>query len=58
MFGGFTFASEVLLGRIASFYGFSIPEGEIETSLADFVRAACRESQSWAIISASQVKSS
>ena len=46
MFGGFTFATEVLLGRIASFYGFSIPEGEIETSLADFVRAACRESQS------------
>jgi hypothetical protein len=39
MFGGFTFASEVLLGRIASFYGFSIPEGETETSLADFVRA-------------------
>ena len=31
MFGGFTFASEVLLGRIAAFYGFSI--------LADFVRA-------------------
>jgi hypothetical protein len=25
MFGGFTFASEVLLGRIASFYGFSWP---------------------------------
>jgi hypothetical protein len=27
MFGGFTFASEVLLGRLAAFYGFSIPEG-------------------------------
>jgi NhaP-type Na+/H+ and K+/H+ antiporter len=39
MFGGFTFASEVLLGRIAGFYGFSIPEAENETSLADFVRA-------------------
>ena len=38
-FGGFTFASEVLLGRIAVFYGLSIPEAEIETSLADFVRA-------------------
>ena len=34
-----TFTSEVLLGRIAAFYGFSIPEGENETSLADFVRA-------------------
>jgi NhaP-type Na+/H+ and K+/H+ antiporter len=39
MFGGFTFTSEVLLGRIAAFYGFSIPETENETSLADFVRA-------------------
>lgn len=39
MFGGFTFASEVLLGRIAAFYGFSIPEAENGTSLADFVRA-------------------
>ena len=39
MFGGFTFASEVLLGRIAAFYGFPIPEAENETSLADFVRA-------------------
>ena len=39
MFGGFTFASEVLLGRIAAFYGFSIPEAENETSLAEFVRA-------------------
>ena len=37
--GGFTFASDVLLGRIAAFYGFSIPESESETSLADFVRA-------------------
>jgi len=34
-----TFTSEVLLGRIAEFYGFSIPEAENETSLADFVRA-------------------
>jgi NhaP-type Na+/H+ and K+/H+ antiporter len=39
MFGGFTFASEVLLGRIAAFYGFSIPEAEHYTSVADFVRA-------------------
>ncbi len=39
MFGGFTFASEVLLGRIAAFYGFSIPEADSETSLANFVRA-------------------
>ncbi|MGH6898340.1 MAG: transporter associated domain-containing protein [Geminicoccaceae bacterium] len=39
MSGGFTFASEVLLARIAGFYGFSIPEAENETSLADFVRA-------------------
>lgn len=39
MFEGFTFASEVLLGRLARFYGLSIPEGENETSLADFVRA-------------------
>jgi hypothetical protein len=25
IFGGFTFGSEVLLGRIAGFYGFPIP---------------------------------
>lgn len=37
--GGFTFASEVLLGRIAAFYGFPIPEAESATSLADFMRA-------------------
>jgi hypothetical protein len=30
-----TFASEVLLGRIAAFYGFSIPEADNELSLAD-----------------------
>jgi potassium/hydrogen antiporter len=42
MFGGFTFASEVLLGRIAGFYGFSIPEAEKGTSLADFVRVRLR----------------
>jgi cell volume regulation protein A len=35
----FTFASEELLGTLAAFYGFSIPEGESETSLADVVRA-------------------
>jgi cell volume regulation protein A len=34
-----TFASEVLLGSIAAFYGFSISEADGETSLADFVRA-------------------
>ena len=39
MFAGFTFASEALLGSIAAFYGFSIPEAENATSLADFVRA-------------------
>ena len=39
MFQGFTFASEVLLGRLARFYGLTIPEGHNETSLADFVRA-------------------
>ena len=39
MFSGFTFGSEVLLGRIAAFYGFPIAEAENETSLADFVRA-------------------
>jgi NhaP-type Na+/H+ and K+/H+ antiporter len=39
MFSGFTFANEVLLARIAAFYGFSIPEAENETSLANFVRA-------------------
>ena len=35
----FEFASEILLGRIAAFYGFSIPEAENQTSVADFVRA-------------------
>lgn len=39
IFGGFTFGSEVLLGRIAGFYGFPIPATENGTSLADFVRA-------------------
>jgi NhaP-type Na+/H+ and K+/H+ antiporter len=39
MFDGFTFASEVRLGRLARFYGLSVPEGQNETSLADFVRA-------------------
>ena len=38
MFEGFTFASEVMLGRLARFYGLSIPKGQNETSLADFVR--------------------
>ena len=36
---GFTFASEVLLGRLARFYGLPVPEGHNETSLADFIRA-------------------
>ena len=39
MFGGFTFASEVLLGRIAAFYGLPIPETERASSLAEVVRA-------------------
>ena len=43
IFGGFTFASEMRLGRIAAFYGFSIPEAEKESSLGDFVRARLRE---------------
>jgi cell volume regulation protein A len=34
----FTFAGEVPLGRISEFYGLSIPEGENQTCLADFVR--------------------
>jgi hypothetical protein len=34
MFDGFTFASEVRLGRLARFYGLSVPEGQNETSLA------------------------
>jgi cell volume regulation protein A len=38
-FGGFTFASEILLGKVAAFYGLSIPAAEHETSLAEFVRA-------------------
>jgi potassium/hydrogen antiporter len=38
-FGGFTFASDVLLGRVAVFYGLAIPAAENETSLADFLRA-------------------
>lgn len=38
-FEGFTFASEVLLGRIAAFYGFPVPATESATSLADFMRA-------------------
>jgi hypothetical protein len=38
MFGVCTFASEVLLGSIAAFYGFPIPQAENETCLADFVR--------------------
>ncbi len=42
IFGGFTFAGEVLLGKIAGFYGFFIPETEKQASLADFVRARSR----------------
>jgi NhaP-type Na+/H+ and K+/H+ antiporter len=38
-FGGFTFTSEVLLGKVAAFYGLSIPAAEHETSLAEFVCA-------------------
>ena len=38
-FGLFTFASDVLLSRIAAFYGFSVPEAESKTSLGDFLRA-------------------
>jgi hypothetical protein len=34
MFDGFTFASEVRLGRLARFYGLSVSEGQNETSLA------------------------
>jgi NhaP-type Na+/H+ and K+/H+ antiporter len=34
----FTFASEVLLGTVAGFYGFTIPEADSGTSLADVVR--------------------
>jgi NhaP-type Na+/H+ and K+/H+ antiporter len=43
MFSGFTFDSEVVLGSIAAFYGFQIPEAEHETSLADFVRTRLQE---------------
>jgi hypothetical protein len=39
MFDGFTFASEVRLGRLARFYGLFVRDGDNETSLADFVRA-------------------
>ncbi|HSA81333.1 MAG TPA: transporter associated domain-containing protein [Geminicoccaceae bacterium] len=39
IFGRFSFAGEVLLGRIAAFYGFCIPAAEYQTSLANFVRA-------------------
>ena len=39
IFGGFTFDGEVLLGRIARFYGFAIPEADNQTSVANFVRA-------------------
>jgi hypothetical protein len=58
IFGGFTFASEVLLGEIAGFYGFFIPEAEKQTSLADFVQAAYAESRSWATTSLSRISSS
>ena len=60
MFQGFTFASEVLLGRLARFYGLSIPEGHHETSLADFVRAGpgCPTIRPWAIASALAVSGS
>ena len=39
IFGGFAFAGEVMLGRIAGFYGFAIPAAENQTSLANFLRA-------------------
>ena len=37
IFGGFTFAGEVLLGRIAGFCGFAIAAAENQTSLANFL---------------------
>ena len=37
IFGGFTFAGEVLVGRIAGFYGIAIPAAENHTSLANFL---------------------
>jgi hypothetical protein len=39
IFGGFTLAGEVLLGRIVGFCGFAIPAAENQTSLANFVPA-------------------
>ena len=39
IFEGFTFGGGVLLGALAGFYGFAIPEADEETSLAEFVGA-------------------
>ena len=51
MFGGFTFASEVLLGRIAGFYGFAIAAAENQTSLANFLCVRLPHARHWAIVS-------
>ena len=36
-FGEFIFAGDVPIGRIANFYGFSVPEAEMAKPLAKFV---------------------
>ena len=58
MFGGFTFASEVLLGRIAAFYGLSIPKRRMQRLLPISSAPGCRGNQNWATTSASQTKGS
>ena len=36
-FGGFIFAGDVPIGRIASFYGFPVPKAEKAKAIAEFV---------------------
>jgi cell volume regulation protein A len=39
IFGEFTFAGQLPLGKVAKFYGFSIGEAEREVAIADCLRA-------------------
>lgn len=43
IFDGFTFGGGVLLGALAGFYGFAVPEDEEATSLAEFIGARLRQ---------------
>jgi hypothetical protein len=52
MFDGFTFASEVRLGRLARFDGLAIPRGRTGRLLPISFAPGCPAVRSWVIASA------